>query len=145
MAKVTHIQRDRPLTPAEAASNRAIREQVAAELPELAARNREHPTGPNSWEDLTNLQQIVEALRAERERQGLSLEDLCTAARLDCRTVQDLERGLEINPLLNVLTRYARALRQELRLLLVNSADAQATLNDSSNAAIHHADKPAVG
>ncbi|MFZ5830817.1 MAG: hypothetical protein ACOY3P_12050 [Planctomycetota bacterium] len=59
------IVRNRRLTPDEAAKCTAVREQVAAELPDLIARHHERMT------TLDQLQELLLQLRAAREAKGL--------------------------------------------------------------------------
>ncbi len=54
--------------------------------------------------------ELIAALRAERERQGLSLADLAERAGMDRSGVHKLEIGLNRNPTFTTLSRYARAL-----------------------------------
>jgi ribosome-binding protein aMBF1 (putative translation factor) len=54
--------------------------------------------------------ELVAALRAERERQGLSLADLAQRTGMDRAAIHKLEIGLNSNPTHATLTRYASAL-----------------------------------
>ena len=54
--------------------------------------------------------QLIAALRAERERQGLSLADLAKRTGMDRAAIHKLEIGLNSNPTYATLTRYATAL-----------------------------------
>ena len=69
--------RDRPLTPEEAAKYKAIREKVAAELPELVARHEERTAS------LDRLDEVVRQLKATREAKGLSLADMTERTGMD--------------------------------------------------------------
>jgi DNA-binding XRE family transcriptional regulator len=53
---------------------------------------------------------LMAALRAERERQGLSLADLAERTGIDRAAIHKLEIGVNTNPTLSTLTRYAGAL-----------------------------------
>jgi DNA-binding XRE family transcriptional regulator len=53
---------------------------------------------------------LIAALRAERERQGLSLSDLAERTGIDRAAIHKLEIGVNANPTLATLTRYAGAL-----------------------------------
>jgi DNA-binding XRE family transcriptional regulator len=53
---------------------------------------------------------LIAALRAERERQGLSLADIAERAGVDRAAVHKLEIGVNRNPTLATLNRYAEAL-----------------------------------
>jgi DNA-binding phage protein len=93
-----------------------IREQVAEELPEIKRKARERlalirQTG-------TPLRQTLAALRAERERQGLSLADINQRTGIDRAALSRLENNEESNPTLTTLERYAEALGKQLIVLL---------------------------
>ncbi len=53
---------------------------------------------------------LIAALRAERERQGLSLADLAERTGMDRAAIHKLEIGLNSNPTHSTFTRYAEAL-----------------------------------
>jgi DNA-binding phage protein len=54
--------------------------------------------------------ELIAALRAERERQGLSLADVAERSGMDRAAIHKLEIGLNANPTYATLTRYASAL-----------------------------------
>ena len=54
--------------------------------------------------------ELIAALRAERERQGLSLADVAERTGMDRGAIHKLEIGLNSNPTHATLTRYASAL-----------------------------------
>ena len=54
--------------------------------------------------------ELIGALRAERERQELSLADLAKRTGMDRAAIHKLEIGLNSNPTYATLTRYAQAL-----------------------------------
>ena len=54
------------------------------------------------------------ALRAERERQGLSLTDMMERTKIDRATISKLENGKIPNPTYQTLRTYARALGKRL-------------------------------
>jgi DNA-binding phage protein len=62
--------------------------------------------------------ELIAALRAERERQGLSLAEVAKQTGMDRAAIHKLEIGLNSNPTHATLTRYASALgtRIEWRL-----------------------------
>ena len=60
------VTRDRRLTPDEAAKYRTVREQVAAELPDLVARHHERMAA------LDQLDELLRQLKAAREEKGLT-------------------------------------------------------------------------
>ena len=77
------ITRKRRLTPEEAAKYKAIREQVAEELPDLIARHHERMAS------LDQLEKLFTQLKAAREAKGLSLADLTELTGMD-RSALDL-------------------------------------------------------
>ena len=64
------------------------------------------PSGPPA----RPFRELIAALRAERERQGLSLADLAKRTGMDRAAIHKLEIGLNSNPTYATLTRYAHAL-----------------------------------
>jgi ribosome-binding protein aMBF1 (putative translation factor) len=54
--------------------------------------------------------ELIVALRAERERQGLSLADLAERTGMDRSAIHKIEIGLNRNPTFATLSRYASAL-----------------------------------
>jgi DNA-binding phage protein len=56
------------------------------------------------------IRHLVAALRAERERRGLSLADVAARSGIDRAAIHTLEIGLNKNPTVTTLMRYADAL-----------------------------------
>lgn len=104
------ITRDRRLTPEEAAKYKAIREKVAAELPELVARHHER----------AELQLVLAQLKAEREAKGLSLADLTELTGMDRSALSKLETGQRSNPTVETLMRYAEAVGKRITVSLTD-------------------------
>ena len=102
------ITRDRRLTPEEAANYKAIREQVAEELPDLIARHHERMA------TLDRLQELLVQLKAAREAKGLSLADLTELTGMDRSALSKLETGQRANPTVDTLVRYAEAVGKRL-------------------------------
>ena len=71
------ITRSRRLTPEEAAKYKAIREQVAEELPDLIARHHERMAA------LDQIDQLLLQLKTAREAKGLNLSDLTELTGMD--------------------------------------------------------------
>ncbi len=109
------ITRDRRLTPEEAAKYKAIREQVAEELPDLIARQHQRTAV------LDQLQALLSELKAAREAKGLSLADLTELTGMDRSALSKLENGQRPNPTIETLVRYAEAVGKRL---VVSLADA---------------------
>jgi ribosome-binding protein aMBF1 (putative translation factor) len=64
--------------------------------------------------DLVSFRRFVMFLRSERERLGLSLNDVAERAKIDKSALSRLENGQQENPTVNTLERYARALGKRL-------------------------------
>ena len=109
------IARNRRLTPEEAAKYKAVREQVAEELPELIARHHERMAS------LDQLEKLFTQLKAAREAKGLSLADLTELTGMDRSALSKLETGHRANPTVETLVRYAEAVGKRL---VVSLADA---------------------
>jgi len=110
------IIRDRRLTPEEAAKYKAVREQVAEELPDLIARHHERTAV------LDQLQALLEQLKAAREAKGLSLADLTERTGMVRSALSKLEIGQRPNPTIETLVRYAEAVGKRLVLTLADSS-----------------------
>ncbi len=108
------ITRNRRLTPEEAAKYKAIREQVAEELPDLIARHHERMA------TLDQLQELLVQLKAAREAKGLSLSDLTELTGMDRSALSKLETGQRANPTVETLVRYAEAVGKRLVVSLVD-------------------------
>jgi DNA-binding Xre family transcriptional regulator len=102
------ITRDRKLTPEEAANYKAVREQVAGELPELIARHHERVAS------LDQLEVLLVQLKAAREAKGMSLSDLTELTGMDPSALSKLESGQRPNPTVETLVRYAEAVGKRL-------------------------------
>ena len=109
------ITRDRRLTPEEAARYKAMRGQVAEELPDLIARHHERMA------TLDQLQELLMQLKGAREAKGLSLADLTALTGMDRSALSKLETGQRPNPTVDTLVRYAEAVGKRL---VVSLADA---------------------
>ncbi len=66
----------------------------------------------------TPLRQVLAALRAERERQGLSLADINERTGIDRAALSRLENNEDANPTLTTLERYAEAVGKQMVVLL---------------------------
>ena len=111
------IIRHRRLTPEEAAKYKALREQVAEELPDLIARHHERMA------TLDQLEELLRQLKAAREAKGLSLADLTQLTGMDRSALSKLETGQRANPTVDTLVRYAEAVGKRLRVSLTDAED----------------------
>jgi DNA-binding XRE family transcriptional regulator len=87
-------------------SLRALYESGRIDRKAFERAERLHAAGPPG----RPFRDLMAALRAERERQGLSLADLAERTGIDRSAIHKLEIGLNTNPTLATLTRYAEAL-----------------------------------
>ncbi len=110
----------------ERARHRAVREQFRDEpsLSDLVASgeidiatydraSRLHQAGPPVVDPET-LTEIGGALRQERERAGLSLAEVTLRSGIDAPALSRLENGLNPNPTLATLSRYAQAIGKRI-------------------------------
>ena len=106
MAKKTYrgVTRSRPLTDAEAANYRKIRDQVAAEIPPVKA-------SPDKI--------AIAKLRAMREAKGMSLSELAARTGITRGSLARLES--QKNATLRTLGRYAEGLDCELEINVVSA------------------------
>jgi DNA-binding XRE family transcriptional regulator len=111
------ITRDRRLTPAEAAKYKEVREQIAAELPELIDRHQERMAV------FDQLHELLKQLKAAREKQGLSLADLTERTHMDRSALSKLETGQRPNPTIETLARYAEAVGKRLVVSLTDAVE----------------------
>ncbi|MCI0361705.1 MAG: helix-turn-helix domain-containing protein [Planctomycetaceae bacterium] len=105
---IKHTTRDRYLTPEEGAKYRAIRQQIEAEKPEIAARIRRQLVA------ISSIQKVFEQLREIRETKGLSLRDVQDLTGIDASALSKLERGERENFTVDTLVRYAQALGKQV-------------------------------
>ena len=108
------ITRDRQLTAEEATKYRTIREQIAAELPEIVAQHHERTALADG------LQDMLRELKAVRESKGLSLADVMELTGMDRSALSKLETGQRANPTVETLARYAKAVGKRLVVTLAD-------------------------
>jgi DNA-binding Xre family transcriptional regulator len=97
---------------ARAAARRATPEGQAGEAEAIRNVREEFPP--------LALDPALAALRAERERQGLSLSDVSERSGIDLATLSKLETGNVPNPTVRTLRAFARALNKRLSWLLID-------------------------
>jgi DNA-binding XRE family transcriptional regulator len=112
---VKRITRQERLSPEEAAKYRAVRAQVAAELPDLIARHHDRLA------TLDQLQEVLGQLKAAREAKGMSLADLTELTGMDRSALSKLETGQRPNPTVETLVRYAEAVGKRLVVSLTDA------------------------
>ena len=96
------IIRERRLTDEEVERYRHIRDQIAAEVPDI--RRRAQSVKPRIL-----LKCAMKTLKEERQRQGLSLADMKDRSGIDRSTLSRLENDDDPNVTMNTLMRYAQA------------------------------------
>src|SRR5690242_3549673 len=112
-------QRKAERTPKEQARIDAIRKKYQGEKPgpqQLAAFGEyEGPVQAGAyWE----VRRVMAALKAERERQGLTLAQLAKRSGLDKGAISKLETGRQVNPTIDTLSRIAAGLGFRVGLTL---------------------------
>lgn len=112
MKRVTRPQR---LTAQQGAKYRAVRQQVAQELPELIQRRRQRLAS------LDQVQTLLVQLKAARQAKGLSLADVTELTGMDRSALSKLETGQRTNPTVETLVRYAEAVGKQLVVSLIDS------------------------
>lgn len=111
------IVRNRRLTPAEAAKYRAIRKQVAGELPDLITRHHERTAV------LEQLHELLGQLKTARQKKGLSLAKLTELTGMDRSALSKLETRQRPNPTFETLVRYAEAVGKHLDVRLADAVE----------------------
>ena len=106
----------RMATEEERARHAKVREQIVSELPDIKRRARDRLALLKK--EGTPLRQVLAALRAERERQGLSLADINERTGIDRAALSRLENNEDANPTLHTLERYAEAVGKQMVVLL---------------------------
>ncbi|HEY7423596.1 MAG TPA: helix-turn-helix transcriptional regulator [Gemmataceae bacterium] len=131
-------------TAEDRARHQAIRAKFQAERPTLeqlvASGEYSEPILLGAYWELAA---IVESLRSERERQGLSLGDTAKRSGIDKAALSRLEGGQNVNPTWNTLCRYAAALGKQIALMLRDrAASEKGTGGTADNGAARVGKKP---
>lgn len=116
-----HAKRsERTLSDSERVRLRELRERVESEKAEIIAEGRSHKAAHDRA--VSRLREVMQLLRAERTRQGLSLADMQERTGIARSALSRLESDPSANPTLTTITRYAEALGKDLRILLADKA-----------------------
>ena len=103
------------LSPAERAKYRELRATIEREeKDELRAHGKRIKARHDQ------LRSVFRALRAERERQGVSLGELARCSGLDKANLSRLESAEQPNVTLATIERYAEALGKEVRIVVTD-------------------------
>ena len=103
-------------TPEELKRHEDIRREIEQELPDIRVRAARQ-LALFSHEG-TPIRQVLGALRAERQRLGLSLADIYERTGIDRAALSRLENNEDANPTLTTLERYAEALGKRMVVVL---------------------------
>jgi|SRR4051812_18372082 hypothetical protein len=109
------IERDRRLTPEEAARYKRIRAQIIVELPELVRRHHHRLAG------LDQVEKLCAQLKAARVAKGLSLDDVTELTGMDRSALSKFETGQRANPTVETLVRYAEAVGKRVVISLTDA------------------------
>jgi DNA-binding XRE family transcriptional regulator len=114
----------RPLSERDRTRYQRLREQLELEKPELLELARKL----KRQQDVANaeLREACQLLKAEREKQGLSLTDIEQRTGISRSAISRLENGLSNNPTVSTLNRYAEALGKQLVISLADTFPAVA-------------------
>ena len=111
------IQRETDRTPEELAKLRATREAFQRGRPdedEIAAASDSE--GPFRHGDIMTLLSTIATCKQERERKGMTLEQVSEYSGLDKGMLSRLENGKILNPTVHTLWRYAEAVGMKMSL-----------------------------
>lgn len=114
---VRSIHQKTERTPEELAELKATRERFQRERPgldDLVDSGRYD--GPFRQGDVSALREVLASLRDERNRQGLSLDDVSARSGMDKAALSRLETGKALNPTVGTLWRYAQALGMKITI-----------------------------
>ena len=112
----------RPATPEERKRHDEIRRQIELELPEL--REQAKQMFREALSKHVSILDVAAALKAERERQGLTLADISERSGIEPAILSQFESGGDTESL-DLLDLYAQAIGKEVRVLLTDSLSAQ--------------------
>ena len=78
-----------------------------------------------------NIRKALLGLKRARERQELSLADLSKATGMDPSAISRLENGVQGNPTVSTLARYAKALGKRLQISFVDVPTKKGTIENT--------------
>lgn len=112
---------ERTLSDADRSRLRQLREQIDVEKDEIIAEGRRHKAAHDT--SLARLREVMQLLRDERTRRGLSLADIQARTGIARSALSRLETDSDANPTLTTITRYAEALGKDVKILLADKVD----------------------
>jgi len=107
-------------------SKKTLPAQRVRELATLAQRiDRDEAESIKAWgravkARMEMLRDVVQALKRERLRLGLSLTEVGERSGIGKANLSRLENDLDVNPTISTLMRYADALNKEIRISIAN-------------------------
>lgn len=106
-----------PRTPRQRAEEKSVRDYFQRERPTLEQllASGEYD-GPFEQGEYIEMRIALTNLKKEREKSGLTLSQVSKKSGIDKGALSRIENGLQTNPTLDTLYRYARALGRELKL-----------------------------
>ena len=114
--EIERVRRDRHLSADEAAAERELRAKIDSDLPSLREQARAAKLRTNA----KSMLQTVEALKAERERQGLSLKDIERRTGIEESELSRLEQQTDGDATIVALLQYAGALGKAVEVKLTD-------------------------
>ena len=114
MARKIRKRMHRKLSPTE--------RQEVDRLAELAESPAEQAEARRFFAEHARLRELIAMLKAERERQGLSLGQMAEHVDMDPANLHRLENNQNANPTLETVQRLAHALGKQIRIELVDEA-----------------------
>jgi transcriptional regulator with XRE-family HTH domain len=120
------VRRKTPRTPEEEARIKAIREKFQKEKPSLEQliESGEYE-GPIQAGAFWEMRQLMTALKAEREKQQLTIAQLADRTGIDKAAISRLETGKQVNPTVDTIFRLAAGLGIKLRLSVRTEAQGE--------------------
>lgn len=107
----------RTLSLEEREKYRQLAEQIdREEKDEIVAKARQYKAEHDAV--VASLEHVMQALKAERERQGLSLADMKERTGIDRAALSRLESGMHPNPTISTLMRYSHALGKTIQVII---------------------------
>ena len=109
------VSRDRPLTEEEKVRYAEVPQQIADELPEI--KRRAQVARPRIL-----LKHILNTLKMERERRGLSLDELAEKSGIDRELLSRMENDQQAEVTMKSLLQYAEAVGKTLTVQVQDCA-----------------------
>ena len=112
---------DKPFDSATRAEIEATTAQLEAEIPNIKTTGVSLP-----FHETLALMSLMASLREVRQKLGLSLDEVAVRSGIDKSYLSRLETNRQENVTLSTIDKIARALKMQVRLVLVDADDATA-------------------